>query len=271
MRCADIPCTTLRTIHRQGSGSAIVQNAANIITGANVHGNTTDWILRLSDRVIEDALEAATRKVATGVPVQILVQTNYARNAVNAHMQQVANPKQVGRKELPRAGALAWRVGDVVMSLANKYVNGRNGRNLVLCNGEVGEITDIAGRNVHITFDNGYACTFEGATRDVEHAYALTVHKFQGSECPHVILCLDNAAQYQSRQVAYTGVTRARETVMVLATEQSWASARALHQENCRHTRLTDALHSQFRKRTRSPRHSDTERGMLSIDDLMSR
>jgi exodeoxyribonuclease V alpha subunit len=135
-----------------------------------------------------------------------------------------------------------WAVGDKVIQLRNAYNRGPAG----VFNGDIGYVRriDHDARVVYVEFDVGLV-EYEYANLDeLALAYALTVHKSQGSEFPVVVMPLDQGAHYMmlKRNLVYTGVTRARELLLMVGTEQ--AMKRAL--QNCqieeRHSLLREWL-----------------------------
>ena len=141
---------------------------------------------------------------------------------LNASLQAALNPPAPGKSER-KSRDIVFRVGDRVMQTKNDYTlewetdGGKNGMGIF--NGDIGVVTDIDdhAEAVEVTFDDR-KCLYDYTQLDeLDHAYAITVHKSQGSEYPVVIIPLfDCAAMLQSRNLLYTAVTRASRMVILV-------------------------------------------------------
>ncbi len=136
--------------------------------------------------------------------------------ALNAQLQAALNPPSKVKAEC-KIGSTLYREGDKVMQTKNNYdisylQNGREG--LGIFNGDVGVILKLEPKKQYavIRFDDRVAEYDFSMFEDVEHAYAVTVHKSQGSEYPIVIMPFyDFPPMLMSRSLLYTGVTRAKQ------------------------------------------------------------
>ncbi len=141
---------------------------------------------------------------------------------LNMALQAVLNPEGSMRLE-KKVGDIVFREGDKVMQIKNNYsqewtyADGRSGKGVF--NGEIGEIEKIS------TFEEYFTVNYEGRVvkydliqlDEIEHAYAVTVHKSQGSEYPCVIIPLFDAPPgLLTRNMLYTAVTRAQEKVILV-------------------------------------------------------
>ena len=148
-------------------------------------------------------------------------------------LQEYLNPKDGKKKEYTR-GETLFREGDKVMQIKNNYqaeweVRGRYGmpvdRGTGVFNGDMGiirEINDFA-QTISIEFDEGRFVDYPfGSLEELELAYAVTIHKSQGSEYPAVILpLLTGPGMLFTRNLLYTAVTRAKKCVMILGSEDT--------------------------------------------------
>nr|MCR5282407.1 ATP-binding domain-containing protein [Lachnospiraceae bacterium] len=173
---------------------------------------------------------------------------------MNLLLQRFLNPPEDGKKE-KEFGDKLFRVGDKVMQTKNDYqmhwqIRGYN-RILLeegdgVFNGDVGVIAaiDEQDRSVEVLFDDG-KCAFYGfdQVQDLELAYAMTIHKSQGSEYPVVILPL-LGVPYQMiyRNLLYTAITRAQQCVLILGSGEAVASMIRSREQKRRYTGLAQRL-----------------------------
>ena len=163
--------------------------------------------------------------------------------ALNRAIQEAVNPPAQDRPER-RFGEYVFRKGDRVMQVRNNYdVMWRDGltSGMGVFNGDIGQIKEVDNRNEIVTVD------FEG--REVEYtpdmlielepAYAVTVHKAQGSEYRAVILAVcDGAPILLTRGVLYTAITRARELLILVGDEDVVARMTANDRQQRRYSGL---------------------------------
>ena len=169
--------------------------------------------------------------------VQVLTPTRKGSLGVerlNTVLQQYLNPPSNSKVE-KEIGSIIFREGDKVMQIKNNYkipweVRGRNGipieTGMGVFNGDMGIVDNI---NLYLSemtvrFDEEIyvSYTFK-ETDELEHAYAVTVHKSQGSEYPAVVLpLLDGPRMLMNRNILYTAVTRARKCICIVGSEQTF-------------------------------------------------
>ena len=165
--------------------------------------------------------------------------------SLNKRLQEALNPPAEGKKE-KLFGELVFRVGDRVTQVKNNYdMLWRSADNKLhgtgVYNGDIGRIAamDYDSETLTVDFDGRLADYGFEALPELEHAWAMTVHKAQGSEYRAVILCLAaNAQMLMTRDVLYTAVTRARE-LLILVGDDSTAYRMI---DNFRQTRRFSAL-----------------------------
>ncbi len=249
IRSGSIPVVRLNRIFRQAQESAIIRNAHSINEGVVpvLKNSGGDFYFlqrlepdRIADTVVGLVAERLPKKM--GIPtadIQVLSpsrKTEAGTNELNIKIQAACNPAAEGKKE-KRLERFTLRVGDRVMQTKNnydlvweKYPDGFGTEDDIMetsesgagiYNGDVGYIEDIDEREETVTIrfeDKVTKYPFE-MLGDLELAYAMTVHKSQGSEYRAVVLSIPKGvAMLKTRSVLYTAVTRARELLIIVGS-----------------------------------------------------
>jgi exodeoxyribonuclease V alpha subunit len=158
--------------------------------------------------------------------------------ALNERLQQALNPAAPGQPERRFAGR-TYRPGDKVMQVRNDYEKG-------VFNGSVGTITTISpeASELFVLMDDDQEVRYGFDDLDeLTHAYALTVHRSQGSEYPCVVVPLTQTAWLMlQRNLLYTAVTRARQLVVLVGSRRALAKAIRTPGNGHRYTALDDRL-----------------------------
>ena len=263
IRSGRVPTVRLTEIFRQAAQSAIVMNAHSVNRGElpDLHNSAAKdfFFLRRTDpvRVADTIVELCRTRLPEkmGIPadqIQVLSPTRRHTTgtaSLNRSIQEAVNPARPGKGER-RFGEYIFREGDRVMQVRNNYDVMWRGRDntdtgMGIFNGDVGVITRVDNRDEVITVD------FEGRTveytpdmlSELEPAYAVTVHKAQGSEYRAVILAaLDGAPMLLTRGVLYTAITRARELFIVVGDEGKVAQMVANNRQQRRYSGLRARL-----------------------------
>ena len=240
------PVATLSRIYRQEEGSDIVYNAHKINRGEHltITNKSKDFffIPRQNARATLEEVKVLIRDNLPGYlkvsPLDIQVLAPMRRNEtgvenLNAELQRLLNPPARGKAEKIK-GDVTFRVGDKVMQVKNDYRQewkvygvGRNGstgyvldEGVGVFNGDVGTITDISDyeEELTVTFDDGRVSVYGfSMLEELEHAFAMTIHKSQGSEYPAVILPIVNGPKkLMNRNLLYTAITRAKRLVVLV-------------------------------------------------------
>ena len=244
LRSNVLPSVRLTEIFRQAQESLIVMNAHRINGGQmpELRDRTRDFFF-LPCRSEEQVAQTVAGLCATrlpqnmGIPAdQIQVLTPTRKGAVgtwglNSLLQSQLNPPQPTKKER-KFGEFSFREGDRVMQIRNNYdiiwksrENGTVGTGMF--NGDIGTVTaiDFSEETLTVVFDGREAQYDFTQLNELEPAYAMTVHKSQGSEYRAVVLCAWNGSPYLlSRSVLYTAVTRAKELLIVVGREETVAA-----------------------------------------------
>jgi exodeoxyribonuclease V alpha subunit len=248
-----IPRVRLTTIFRQASQSGVVVNAHRINAGqAPVFGEHPDFFLfpvDESEATAELVVDIVARRIPGrfGIrPRDIQVLTPMHRGPagagnLNIMLQQALAPYRDGMAER-RHGARAFRVGDKVIQIRNNYDKGAAG----VFNGTVGVVTDLSISDQQLTVrtdeDEDIAYDFNELD-ELQHAYAITVHRSQGSEYPAVVIPLTMSSYtLLQRNLLYTAVTRAKQLVVLAGSRKALAIAVRTAGTGRRHTGLTHRL-----------------------------
>lgn len=222
---------TLSTVFRQPQGSAIVSNAHRMNTGEMPHigpGVEDFFFLREPDaaRCARLVVDLVGRRLPTHYAldplddIQVLAPVYSGLcgiDALNSHLQAALNPPTPTKDER-RFGSRIFRVGDKVMQVVNDY-------DRQVSNGELGRIVriDSEEETIHISFDSEWTVSYNFAELDeLTHAYAISVHKAQGSEYPVVVMpVLPQHGRLLQRNVLYTAVSRARRLVVLAGSSDA--------------------------------------------------
>lgn len=236
IRSGRIPMVRLTEIFRQAQESLIIMNAHAINQGKMPEltvKNKDFFLLQRSDvgKSVDTIVDLCVRRLPEnmGIPsdqIQVLSPTRKAEAgtfALNQRLQAALNPPSPEKKER-KYGKILFREGDRVMQIKNNYdimwkkVEGF-GAGAGVFNGDVGKITKIDNNEETMTVvfdDKSVEYTFD-LLGQLELAYAMTVHKSQGSEYRAVVLSVSKANPYLlTRSILYTAVTRARELLILV-------------------------------------------------------
>ena len=238
LRADVVPTVRLTDIFRQAQKSLIVQNAHRIVEGQMPQkgGAQDDFFM------IEANGLACQKLVSTRLPkaygfdpvrdIQVLCPTKVGPTGsveLNRRLQEILNPPAKGKAQLGTAeSAKILRLGDKVMQIKNDYdiTFERQGAEAGVgaYNGDMGVITgvDVDARSVTVQMDDRKYTYTADQLNELEPAYAVTVHKSQGSEFPAVVLpAADVPARLCYRNLLYTGVTRARRLCVLTGTART--------------------------------------------------
>lgn len=247
-----IPVVRLDVIFRQATESGIVLNAHRIKNGELPRfgrGVQDCFFLEADDPAA--CAEAVVDLVARRLPghyqhdpirdIQVIAPMHGGQvgvGALNERLQERLNPAGPGKAE--RAfGSRVFREGDKVIAIRNNY-------DLQVFNGDGGVIEriDPEDQRVDVIVDDGRLVSFDFADLDeLIHAYAVTVHKAQGSEYPCVVLPIHTQHYVLlQRNLIYTALTRARDLVVVAGSRKAVAMAVRNQKQAARYTGLRDRL-----------------------------
>ncbi len=256
-------CVTLKKIFRQAGESDIVTNAHLINEGKQIalDNKSMDFFFLARDNVnviykhmIQLIIEKLPGFVKAGTyDIQVLTPMRKGALGVetlNQILQQYLNPPSEKKLQIPHGDGVL-REGDKVMQTKNNYqleweIVSKYGiaidKGLGVFNGDVGIVKAIneTAKTVVIEYDDARKVTYPIAGLDeVELAYAITIHKSQGSEYPAVIMpLLTGPRMLFNRNLLYTGVTRAKNCVTILGSKDTVMQMIANENEQKRYTGL---------------------------------
>jgi exodeoxyribonuclease V alpha subunit len=257
-----IPHVRLTQVFRQASRSGVVTNAHRINAGAypQVRG-LDDFYLFATDDAEEAArltVDVAVRRIPARFgldsrrDIQVLAPMHRGpagAGALNTLLQDALTPARPDRAE-KRFGGRVFRVGDKVSQIRNNYDKGRNG----IFNGTQGVVTaiDPVEQTLTVITDEDEAVGYDfGELDELVHAYAVTVHRSQGSEYPCVVISLTTSAWMMlQRNLLYTAVTRAKTLVVLVGSTKALGQAVRATGSGRRHTGLAHRLRSRPRRST---------------------
>lgn len=258
LRSGCLPAARLTEIFRQAQQSLIVMNAHRINGGELPDLKNVKSDFFFMRRNSEEELTRLIRDLCTtrlpknmGIPpeqIQVLSPTRkggVGTVALNKLLQSALNPPSPDKQE-HAYGDYTFREGDRVMQIRNNYdivwkKSDGTAAGTGIFNGDVGIIREID-RNkesVRVLYDDREAEYDFAQLGELEPAFAITVHKSQGSEYRAVILTAWGGSPYLlSRSVLYTAVTRAKELLIIAGREETIAAMTANAQKNKRYTGL---------------------------------
>ncbi|MFQ6100999.1 MAG: ATP-dependent RecD-like DNA helicase [Anaerolineae bacterium] len=225
--CATV--VRLTTIFRQAADSGIVVNAHRINQGQMPILNQFDDFYFFSQKDPQEAADLLVDIVQRRIPrkfgldavdeVQVLAPMYRGACGVanlNARLQETLNPASPHKVER-RLGGRAFRVGDKVMQVRNNYLK-------EVYNGDIGRVTGIdpVEQTLVVTIDGRPVVYDWGETDELVHAFAVSVHKSQGSEYPAVVMpMLTQHYLLLQRNLLYTAITRAERLVVLVGTRRA--------------------------------------------------
>lgn len=256
------PSIRLKKVFRQAGKSKIVTNAHAIINGKSPDFSSKEsdcFFLRRQDSfsVSNTVLELVSERLPAAYgfdpirDIQVLCPSRMTETGtvnLNNILQSTLNPNTSGKQQLSFKG-IYLREGDKVMQIKNNYDlqyrrdNGEYGTGVF--NGDVGFITDIDKRGgvLKVRFDDRVATYFSEDLAQLELAYAVTVHKSQGSEYTCVVLPLFDVPQkLKYRNLLYTAVTRAKKLLVAVGNDTVWTDMVANDRKTLRYTMLKQFL-----------------------------
>ena len=238
-----IPVTKLEYTHRQDDGSSICTNAMRVNKGQAPLVAAADFQIRVFKdnddnatgfygadmerlgQVEEQMVKAYAENIKIFGKENVVLLCPFNKHyagqiSVNKKIQEMVNPS-LGRKEYKGKDGNIFRTGDPVMQLINDDD---------IANGEVGVVTaidKIDGRETLVVrFDECIKTYDKDTIENITLAYAMTVHKAQGSEYDAVITCLsDEHSVMLKRNILYTAITRAKKKVCLIGSEKAFATA----------------------------------------------
>ncbi|MDD6440530.1 MAG: ATP-dependent RecD-like DNA helicase [bacterium] len=265
------PIVKLTKIFRQAQESDIIMNAHKINRGDSVildNKSKDFFFLKRQDPnvIISVVLTLIQKKMpkyvnASTYDIQVLTPMRKGVLGVerlNTILQQYLNPPDPGKMEKEYGGKI-FRVGDKVMQIKNNYqleweIATKYGlvvdKGMGIFNGDMGIITEINTytETVEVEFDEKRRVKYSYELLDeLEHAYAITIHKSQGSEYPAVVIpLLSGPRQLFNRNLLYTAITRAKSCVTIVGSDVAFQQMIDNANEQNRNTSLDERIREIF-------------------------
>ena len=251
-----VPRVRLTQVFRQAADSGVVSNAHRINAGRPpvLHGMSDFFLFPCDDTEAAAALtvDVACNRIAKRFgldprrDVQVLAPMHRGpagAGALNILLQQQLTPAREGMPER-RVGGRVFRIGDKVTQIRNNYDKGQAG----VFNGTVGVVTALSTDEQSLTVrtDEDELIDYDFDELDeLAHAYAMTIHRSQGSEYPAVVIPITTSAWMMlQRNLLYTAITRAKRLVVLVGSRRGLAAAVRTVGAGRRHTALTHRLAS---------------------------
>lgn len=261
------PIVKLTKIFRQAQESDIVMNAHKINRGQSVildNKSKDFFFLKREDpnviiRVLLALIQEKLPRYVNATPYDIQVLTPMRKGLLgverlNTVLQQYLNPADPKKAEKEYGGKI-FRVGDKVMQIKNNYqleweITTRYGlvvdKGLGIFNGDMGIITEINtySETVEVEYDEKRRVKYTyDLLEELEHAYAITIHKSQGSEYPAVLIpLLSGPRQLFHRNLLYTAITRAKQCVTLVGSDETFFQMIENTNEQNRNTSLDERI-----------------------------
>jgi exodeoxyribonuclease V alpha subunit len=252
---SQFPVTILKEIFRQAKGSKIITNAHMINEGLfpDLTADSEGDFFFISAEEPEQMLSKIIELLTTRLPKkyhldpidQIQVLAPMRRGIIgidhlNQTLQKVLNP----HKEGINVSGIRYLMGDKVMQIRNNYKK-------EVYNGDIGKVVSVNEEEgiLVVRFDNKQVEYSKSELSELVLAYATSIHKYQGSESPCVIIPIHTSHfMMLQKNLLYTGVTRGKKLVILVGAAKAIAMAVANNKASERHTGLKQALHGKMKK-----------------------
>ena len=253
----------LNEIFRQSKNSGIINNAHKINKGIlpdlNEKYEDFFFIEKEDEKIPEVILELCKTRLPKRFGknindnIQIISPTkkgSCGTQSLNFVLQEALNPESSGTPELKKGQAKVFRVGDKIMQTKNNYAiewsENRNGVDVLgsgVFNGDIGKIKKI-NENVYVDFGGREVEYLPSWLDEIDHSYAITVHKSQGSEYPIVIIPVSDNCPYMllTRNLIYTAITRAEKMVILVGSLNTFSKMIENNSRAVRNTMLKRLL-----------------------------
>lgn len=243
------PVVWLKTLHRAAQQSWVCRNAPRVLAGEEPELDDIDdfeWhqmdkgdVEHMGEAVLNIIrdLQAKGHDLDT---IQVLSPMKNRKGGtipLNAQLQKYLNPSRL----------TGWKIYDQVLKPGDRVMQTRNNYNLDVMNGEVGMVEKTNDFEMQVRFDDGPRKYTHDAAKDVQLAYAMTIHKSQGSEWENVIVvCHSEHSFMLTRQLLYTAITRSKDKVFIVGDEGGLKKAINTFKDAKRRTLLKERLRGQL-------------------------
>lgn len=250
LRASGVPSARLEHIHRSAAEAWVNRNAPRVLVGAALELEPTHDFQYIEVAAAGEVLDAVRVACESDTQAQVLVPKRPGPCGIeraNVVLQATFNPERIDddgevdvKAQRLQREHYAIRAGDRVMQTKNDYELG-------VFNGDIGEIVDIAAGKCRVAYADKSSVreveyTLE-QTRALELAYALSVHKSQGSEYEHVVFVIHSSHAFVlTRALAYTAITRTRKRVTLIGDRAGIDAALHSARKADRNTSLVERL-----------------------------
>lgn len=238
-----VPISYLTHIYRQSDNSLIIENAHKVNKGVmpTIDNKSKDFFFDSQTDtadMLKNCIELVTKRLPSFTKIdsrdiQVLCPMKkgvIGVENINIEMQKALNPPDSSKGEL-RTGMNIFREGDKVIHTVNNYQmewlssDGLSGSGVF--NGDIGYIIEVnkSAPSLKVQFDDGKIATYKQENFDeISLAYAISIHKSQGSEFPAVIIMVSGGNPFlMTRNLLYTAITRAKKIVVIEGSKESMA------------------------------------------------
>jgi exodeoxyribonuclease V alpha subunit len=239
----------LKKIFRQAAYSKITMNAHRVNQGffPDIEPSPHSDFLFISKESPEEVLQEIIEQVTVKIPshyafnqdkIQVLSPMKkgiIGTENMNGALQKVLNPNH---SPLVRMGR-AFHLHDKVMQIRNNYQK-------EVYNGDVGKISsiDLNEQILKVSYEEKIVEYDFDELDELVHAYAVSIHKYQGSECPCIVIPIHTSHfKLLNRNLLYTGITRGKKLVILIGTKKALAIAVKNEEARTRHTGLKNRIH----------------------------
>ena len=236
----------LNQIYRQSDNSYIAYLAKDIknndLSEEFLKKKDDYTFFQTDNSMIKDAIEQIIRislkKKIDERKMQILAPMYKGENGIdnlNILLQKIYNPPSINKREIVYLD-ITYREGDKVLQLLNDLEKN-------VFNGDIGYIKEINGGNIAIDFEGNKVVYTKKDLKQIKHAYAITIHKSQGSEFEHVIMPI-STSYYKMlyNKLVYTGVSRAKKSLTIVGSAQAFVKAINNNYSSNRKTSLKEKI-----------------------------
>ena len=236
----------LNQIYRQSDNSYIAYLAKDIknndLSEEFLKKKDDYTFFQTDNSMIKDAIEQIIRislkKKIDERKMQILAPMYKGENGIdnlNILLQKIYNPPSINKQEIVYLD-ITYREGDKVLQLLNDLEKN-------VFNGDIGYIKEINGGNITIDFEGNKVVYTKKDLKQIKHAYAITIHKSQGSEFEHVIMPI-STSYYKMlyNKLVYTGVSRAKKSLTIVGSAQAFVKAINNNYSSNRKTSLKEKI-----------------------------
>ena len=187
---------------------------------------------------IKQIIEVSLSKNIDEKRMQVLAPMYRGENGIdnlNIILQSIYNPESIKKMEI-KYGDVIYRENDKVLQLINDLDNN-------VFNGDIGFIKQIVNNKIYIDFDSNEVIYEKKDLKNIKHAYAITIHKSQGSEFEHVIMPITSSYfKMLYNKLIYTGVSRAKKSLTIVGSFKAFKGAVGNNYSASRKTTLKDAI-----------------------------